>query len=204
MNIDDLTWEVKPKILSKGLDFSALKTECDKILVEGVLPFWKTYGTDHEYGGFICGLQHDGSIDDDSKFSWYQGRGAWVFAQLFQKVGDVQLLEIARHAITFIQRYCFCQNHERSLLKCGEKQNNSTTNSPDWWSMWTVVNRTGGVIPKRSRVDDVGYAVLFYAEGLAAVARHEMNILLKTQMLQECMVCNLEICIFKHDIFCFT
>ena len=45
-------------------------------LFDEYLPFWARHGIDHERGGFICALDHDGSqVGDKHKNMWYQGRG---------------------------------------------------------------------------------------------------------------------------------
>lgn len=43
-----------------------LRAEADD-LHEDFLPFWAAHGIDAEYGGFICGLTHEGRVVDDSK-----------------------------------------------------------------------------------------------------------------------------------------
>ena len=75
-------------------------------LFKEVAPFWESFGYDKEHGGFICGLQHDGSVSDDSKFSWYQGRGAWVFSKLYKMTGSEKFLKMAKGALLFTLNHC--------------------------------------------------------------------------------------------------
>ena len=108
-------------------------------------------GVDQEHGGFICGLSHSGNKVDTSKFSWYQGRGAWIFAKLYARTNDKQHLHIARKALAFIEQHC----------------------KKDATTFYTIVRQDGSLDPERSAPDVVGYASLFYAEGLHQVALHE-------------------------------
>jgi mannose/cellobiose epimerase-like protein (N-acyl-D-glucosamine 2-epimerase family) len=72
-------------------------------LFEAYLPFWDRYGIDHEYGGFMCALDHDGTLVNDYKFHWFQGRGIWVYSFLYNHFAkDPRHLEIARKAKDFM------------------------------------------------------------------------------------------------------
>lgn len=87
-------------------DMARVAGESESELLQDTLPFWLQRGVDHELGGFICGLHHDGSVADDSKFCWYQGRGIWVFARLFnQHGGDPRCLRVAQEARSFTVRH---------------------------------------------------------------------------------------------------
>jgi N-acylglucosamine 2-epimerase len=120
-------------------------------LFNEVLPFWLKNGVDNEWGGFICGLGHSGNTLDSSKYVWYQGRGAWVFAKLYARTKQEEHLNIARKALAFVEKHC--------------KKDDTT--------FYTIVAKDGAVDKERSQIDHVGYASLFYAEGLQQVAVHE-------------------------------
>eukprot|EP00729_Bicosta_minor_P008477 gene8477-35206_t len=49
--------------------------------------FWTKSGIDHENGGFMCALAHDGTLLSGDKFIWYQGRGLWVYSRLYRMHG---------------------------------------------------------------------------------------------------------------------
>ncbi len=134
---------------------------CEVELMREVLPFWVQHGVDQEHGGFLCGLAHDGARVDDSKYSWYQGRGAWVFAKLYARTGDPSHLEIARQSLRFMEKWCSCPAPA------------AAEDADDETSFWTIVARDGSRLDDRTVPDDVGYASLFYAEGLQQVAVHE-------------------------------
>jgi mannose/cellobiose epimerase-like protein (N-acyl-D-glucosamine 2-epimerase family) len=72
-------------------------------LFETYLPFWEKYGIDHEYGGVMCALDHDGTLVNDQKFHWFQGRGIWVYSFLYSHFGkDPRYLEIAKRTKEFL------------------------------------------------------------------------------------------------------
>jgi mannose/cellobiose epimerase-like protein (N-acyl-D-glucosamine 2-epimerase family) len=120
----------------------AYREECRRELFEIVLPFWERHGIDHEHGGFLCRLDHDGTLLDDTKFHWFQGRGLWVYSFLYNHFGrDPRHLEIARRARDFLLRHA--------------------PGPGGWWAeQWT---RDGRVL-QLYRGDD--YGMFFGAEGL--------------------------------------
>lgn len=75
-------------------------------LLEDVIPFWLRHGLDSEYGGYLTALDRDGTVIDTDKSIWFQGRGAWVFATLFNTVErNPQWLDAARSGIEFLRRH---------------------------------------------------------------------------------------------------
>ena len=76
-------------------------------LLRDVMPFWLQHGIDHEHGGYLTCLNRDGSVLDTDKSVWFQGRGAWMFATLYQTVEPhAPWLEAARSGIEFLRRHC--------------------------------------------------------------------------------------------------
>ena len=69
-------------------ELQALETRYLADLKEEI-DFWLGHGVDHEHGGFICGLKHDGERLTTNKFVWFQGRGLWVFSYLFQHANEL-------------------------------------------------------------------------------------------------------------------
>src|SRR6185312_8055654 len=55
-------------------------------LFDDFLPFFEHYVIDPEYGGFLCSARPDGERVSDEKRTWYEGRGIWVFAYLFNNI----------------------------------------------------------------------------------------------------------------------
>jgi len=75
-------------------------------LLEDVIPFWLRHGLDARSGGYFTALDRDGTVLDTDKSIWFQGRGSWMFATLFNTVERrSQWLEAARSGIEFLGRH---------------------------------------------------------------------------------------------------
>ena len=123
----------------------ALRDHYHHYLFEEYLPFWQRHGIDHELGGFMCAIDHDGTRSSDSKYMWYQGRGLWTYSYLYRHFGGDEQLEVARRAKDF-------------LLRHGRDERG------DWVQSLTRAGKVES--PATSR----GYATLFVAEGMQAYA----------------------------------
>lgn len=85
------------------LDLAAMSTEYRRQLFEEYLPFWEKGGYDEEHGGFMCYLYDDGSVQDDRKDIWYQGRGIWVYSFLYNNIDrDPKWLDMAKKSRDFM------------------------------------------------------------------------------------------------------
>ena len=115
-------------------------------LFDEYLPFWDRHGIDHERGGFVCALDHDGSrVGKPVKNMWYQGRGLWTYSYLYRHFGGEQYLEVARKTRDF-------------LLAHGR-------DDQGWWV--ATLDMEGSVLAPRTHR---GYESLFVAEGMQAYA----------------------------------
>jgi mannose/cellobiose epimerase-like protein (N-acyl-D-glucosamine 2-epimerase family) len=77
-------------------------------LFDEYLPFWENGGHDAQHGGFMCYLYEDGTVEDDRKDIWYQGRGIWVYSYLFNEIDpDRKWLERAQLARDFMVRHMY-------------------------------------------------------------------------------------------------
>ncbi|MBF9252696.1 AGE family epimerase/isomerase [Pontibacter sp. 172403-2] len=84
------------------------KTFYKKQLLEDTLPFWFPRAIDEEYGGYLLMRDADGSLLDDDKAVWIQGRFAWLLSTLYNTVEQkAEWLEGAKKGIDFLRRYCF-------------------------------------------------------------------------------------------------
>jgi N-acylglucosamine 2-epimerase len=54
-------------------------------LTERVLPFWLRHALDDVHGGYFNCVDGSGSVYDPRKHIWMQGRGAWMFARLYNE-----------------------------------------------------------------------------------------------------------------------
>src|SRR5262249_46230911 len=88
------------------LTLTELRQRYHDELFNVVIPFWDKHGIDHEYGGFMCALDHDGTRVNTDKFLWFQGRGIWVYSYLYRHFGkDPRHLQVARKAREFALKY---------------------------------------------------------------------------------------------------
>ena len=87
-------------------DFRELAALHRKALVDDCLPFWERHSIDAEAGGYFTCLERDGTVFDTDKFIWLQGRQAWTFSMLHNRLERrPRWLEIARHGIEFLRRH---------------------------------------------------------------------------------------------------
>jgi len=76
-------------------------------LLDGVVPFWLEHSVDREHGGYLHHLDRDGSVFDDRKMMWMQGRGVWTFSALYERVEKRdEWLEAARVGAEFLRGRC--------------------------------------------------------------------------------------------------
>ena len=63
------------------------------------------YIVDPVYGGFLCETDGHGVHVDTDKYSWYEGRGIWVYSFLYNHLArEKKYLDIARGSVEFILR----------------------------------------------------------------------------------------------------
>jgi N-acylglucosamine 2-epimerase len=75
-------------------------------LLNDVVPFWEKHSLDREYGGYFTCLDREGKVFDTDKFVWLQGRQAWTFAMLYNKVEkNPAWKETSRLGIDFLKKH---------------------------------------------------------------------------------------------------
>ncbi|GAA3579234.1 AGE family epimerase/isomerase [Snuella lapsa] len=75
-------------------------------LLNNVIPFWEKYAIDPVNGGYFTCLDSKGNVYDTDKFIWLQGRQAWTFSMLYNKVEkNENWLAIAKNGIDFLKKY---------------------------------------------------------------------------------------------------
>jgi len=86
-----------------GLTLDALREQYRIDLFDEFLPFVEKYVVDHEYGGFMCNVDRDGTGNKTEKSAWNEGRGIWTFSFLYNNIDpDPKWLDIARKSVDFI------------------------------------------------------------------------------------------------------
>ncbi len=77
-------------------------------LLRNTLPFWFPRSFDEQYGGFLLARDADGSLIDDDKAVWVQGRATWLLATLYHTVEPrPEWLHGAKLGYDFLNRHCF-------------------------------------------------------------------------------------------------
>ncbi|SEA24529.1 N-acylglucosamine 2-epimerase [Arachidicoccus rhizosphaerae] len=87
---------------------SQLHTFYKTQLLEDTIPFWFPRSLDEQYGGFLLMRDQDGSLIDDDKAVWIQGRATWLLATLYNTVAPKQeWLDGAASGVQFLLEHCF-------------------------------------------------------------------------------------------------
>lgn len=85
-----------------------LKDFYRKQLLNDTVPFWFPRSYDNEYGGFLLMRDADGTLIDDDKAVWIQGRATWLLATLYNTVEKKkEWLDGAKLGYDFLNRHCF-------------------------------------------------------------------------------------------------
>ncbi len=89
-------------------DLESLEAFYSKQLLEDTLPFWFPRSMDETWGGYLLMREQDGTLLDDDKAVWIQGRTAWLLATLYNTVeAKKEWLDGAKSGIDFINKHCF-------------------------------------------------------------------------------------------------
>lgn len=125
-----------------------LRTQYHKDLFEDFLPFMDRYVIDHQVGGFLCNTGPDGINGNMEKMSWFEGRGIWVYAFLYNNLArEEHYLEAAQNSLHFVLK--------------------SKPSNPD--ALWSkFLTREGA---PASPPDREIYGDLFIAEGLNELSK---------------------------------
>ena len=77
-------------------------------LLNDTIPFWFPRSFDEEYSGYLLMRDADGSLIDDDKAVWIQGRATWMLSTLYNTVEKKQeWLAGAKLGYDFLNKYCF-------------------------------------------------------------------------------------------------
>jgi len=129
-----------------GMSTADLRQRLHDELFGRSIPFWSEHGFDRQHGGFLCGLDYDGTVRNDTKFLWFQGRGIWVYSFLFNHFGKrAEYLEVACKTVEFLLRNAV---------------------QPDGWWAELLAREGAALQPYRGDV----YGMYFVAEGLQEYA----------------------------------
>ena len=111
-------------------------------LLDDTLPFWLPDSVDREHGGYLLMRDRDGTLLDDDKSVWFQGRFAWMLATLYNTTEPrAEWLEAAKSGVEFLKKHCF----------------------DDDGRMFFLVNRQGEPLRKRRYFFSEAFAILAFA-----------------------------------------
>ncbi|MBK7375021.1 MAG: AGE family epimerase/isomerase [Chitinophagaceae bacterium] len=89
-------------------DLETLKEFYTNQLLSDTVPFWFPRCFDKECGGFLLMRDADGSLIDDDKAVWIQGRATWMLSTLYNTVEKKQeWLDGAKLGYDFLNKHCF-------------------------------------------------------------------------------------------------
>ncbi|MCF3109377.1 AGE family epimerase/isomerase [Niabella sp. CC-SYL272] len=92
-------------------------------LLEDTIPFWFPRSIDQQFGGYLFMRDQDGSLIDDDKAVWIQGRAAWLLATLYNTMDSKsEWLAAAKSGIDFLNNYCFDTDGQMffHVTRCGK------------------------------------------------------------------------------------
>lgn len=77
-------------------------------LLNSTIPFWFPSSYDQEHGGFLFMRDADGTLIDNDKAVWIQGRATWMLSTLYNTVEPkAEWLAGAKLGYDFLNKYCF-------------------------------------------------------------------------------------------------
>lgn len=77
-------------------------------LLNDTVPFWFPRSFDNKHGGFLLMRDADGSLIDDDKAVWIQGRATWLLSTLYNTVAQKEeWLAGAKLGYDFLNKHCF-------------------------------------------------------------------------------------------------
>lgn len=89
-------------------DLEKLRAYYSNQLLNDTVPFWFPRSIDQEHGGYLLMRDQDGTLIDDDKAVWIQGRAAWLLSTLYNTVEKKQeWLDGAKSGIDFLNKHCF-------------------------------------------------------------------------------------------------
>lgn len=82
-----------------------------KHVLEDIMPFWDERCIDKVYGGYLTCFDRKGTLTDDRKYIWFQGRQLYIYSLLYNKMAkNPQWLQNAKQGFEFLVRYGYAGN----------------------------------------------------------------------------------------------
>ena len=146
-------------------ELEALRDFYRASLLEDTLPFWMPGIVDEEFGGYLSMRDRDGSLIDDDKSVWLQGRFAWMLATLCNTVEKKEeWLSAAKSGVEFLKAHCFDEDGQ----------------------MFFLVTREGKPLRKRRYFYSEAFAVMAFA-AYGKASENEMWLEEARKLFAKCM-----------------
>ncbi len=82
-----------------------IKEDCQRHLLEDVIPFWEKSVPDQQYGGFFQYFDRKGRLYCTDKEGWFQGRDLYMFSALYQNIErKEEWLQAAEKGYSFLTK----------------------------------------------------------------------------------------------------
>src|SRR4051812_35359627 len=89
-------------------DLQNLEKFYENQLFNNTVPFWFPRSYDIENGGFLLMRDADGSLIDDDKAVWIQGRATWLLSTLYNTIEKKEeWVQGAKLGYDFLNKHCF-------------------------------------------------------------------------------------------------
>ena len=89
-------------------DLETLRDFYRDSLLNDTLPFWLPQSVDTEHGGYLLMRDRDGSLLDDDKSIWFQGRFSSILGNLYNTAEPRrEWLEAAKAGVDFLRNHGF-------------------------------------------------------------------------------------------------
>ena len=86
-------------------------------LLDDTLAFWMPEIVDEKFGGYLSMRDRDGSLIDDDKSVWLQGRFAWMLSTLYNTMEKRdEWLVAAKSGVEFLKAHCFDEDGRMFFL----------------------------------------------------------------------------------------
>jgi len=130
-----------------------LRERVERELLGDILPFWRTYAVDYEFGGFRGQIANDLTIDPLAhKGLILKARILWTFAKAYQVYRDEVYLRTARRAYEYLRRYFW---------------------DAELGGVYWMVDHLGNPVETKKRIYGQAFTVYALAEYVAACAEKE-------------------------------
>lgn len=134
-----------------------------------IMPFWDSRCLDLTCGGYLTCFDRTGTLTDDNKYIWFQGRQLYTYSLLYNHIEPRQeWLEAAHHGFRFIKEKAYAGNG-RFYYQL-DRQGNVLVGTNSLYADMHVIQGLGEYLHAINGSDPEGMALL--AESFDALEEH--------------------------------